>query len=173
MNNANVSPVPLVATELLDCLHDLTHAYKARMRAAMHALEPHLTPNETRVLLFLGRHPQGTHKDLMEYTRADKALVARSLNDLEAQGWIVRLPHPEDKRSRVLLLSERGKQLFAALRQARAEVGNQMLRGKSAAEQTQLLEALRNMVSNLDDGSADGRKSCAKDVDKLPRTTPE
>ncbi len=135
--------------ELLDVLHDLTHAYRSRMRASMHALEPGVTPNELRMLIFLGRHPLCTHKSLTDHMHADKAQIARILNLLEERGWIVRAPHPEDKRSRVLKLTESGSQRVAALGEERSAIGRDMLRGLTADEQQHMVQALRAMKNRL------------------------
>lgn len=145
---------PALPSAVLDALHDLTHAYRHRMRAALQQLQLNLTPNELRVLLFVGHHPQCTHKDLVTHTGTDKAQVARMLQQMEDAEWLSRIPHPQDKRSRCLVLSARGLAAFQALRQRRHAVGQQMLAHSSAAEQRQLLTLLRDMCQQLEEGSA-------------------
>lgn len=153
MNQPNPPPPPIA--DLLDALHDVTHAYRMRMRAAALELGCALNPGALRMLLFVGRHPLCTHKDLMGHTHADKAVVARTLNELEASGWLTRQPHAQDRRSRALQLTARGQTLFDALRARRAAVGRQMLHGCSAAEQQRLLAQLRLLCGNL---AAPGRE---------------
>ncbi|WP_353236600.1 MarR family transcriptional regulator [Diaphorobacter ruginosibacter] len=138
-----------LSTQLLDALHDLTHAYRSRMRSAMHSLEPGVTPNELRMLIFLGRTPQCTHKSMMDHMHADKAQIARTLNLLEERGWIVRAPNPQDKRSRVLELSESGAARVAALREERAAIGNEMLGCMAAGDQQKMLLNLLAMKNRL------------------------
>lgn len=144
-----MSPTAPPIADLLDALHDVLHAYRARMRAAALQLGCPLNPGALRVLLYVGRHPQCTHKDLVGHTRADKALVARTLNELEESGWIARLPHAQDRRSRALQLTARGQALFDELLACRAAVGRQMLHGCSPAQQHSLLVQLRLMGANL------------------------
>lgn len=152
---------PALPTAVLDALHDLTHAYRHRMRGALQQLQLNLTPNELRVLLFVGHHPQCTHKDLVAHTGADKAQVARMLQQMEDAEWLSRIPHPEDKRSRCLVLSARGLAAFQALRQRRHAVGQQMMAHSSAAEQRQLLGLLRDMCQQLEaDGEAAAPSPC-------------
>ncbi len=141
--------------DLLDALHDLTHAYRSRMRAAALQWGCTLNPGALRMLLYVGRRPLCKHKDLVGHTHADKALVARTLSELEEGGWIARLPHAQDKRSRALQLTAQGQTLFDALLEQRAAVGRQMLRGCSAAELKRLLAQLRLMSGNLDEPQRD------------------
>lgn len=140
------TPLPFA---VLDALHDLTHAYRNHMRATLQAMALPFTPNELRVLLYLGHHPLCTHKDVMAHTGADKALVARTLVQMEAAQWLERVPHPQDKRSRHLRLSPQGHAAFAALRAQRQHVGLQMLEGSDPAQQQQLLQLLEHMQRNL------------------------
>lgn len=144
----NAPPSP--TADLLDALHDLMHAYRAGMRTAAQRLGCTLQPGALRMLLFVGRQPLCTHKDLVGHTHADKALVARTLNELEEGGWLERLPHAQDRRSRALRLTPQGQALFVQLREQRAALGRQMLLGSSAAAQQRLLAQLRQMVGNLE-----------------------
>ncbi|HQQ69767.1 MAG TPA: MarR family transcriptional regulator [Alicycliphilus sp.] len=144
-----MNPTAPPIADLLDALHDVLHAYRSRMRAEAQQLDCPLNPGALRMLLFVGRHPRCTHKDLMGHTHADKALVARTLNELEESGWIARLPHAQDRRSRALQLTTRGQALFDELLACRAAVGLQMLHGCSPAQQHNLLEQLRLMSGNL------------------------
>ena len=104
-----------VSTQVLDALHNLIFIYRSRMRAEMHRHDDRLNRNSVRCLLFVGHQPLCTHKELTDYLHADKALVARVLTEMEENGWIERVPHPEDRRSRRLQLSEQGKSLFSEM----------------------------------------------------------
>lgn len=134
---------------VLDAMHDLTLAYRRQMRAALQAQALPLTPNELKVLLYVGHHPQCTHKDVVSFTGADKAQVARMLQQMEAADWLLRVPHPQDKRSRCLRLSTQGEAAFTALRAHRGQLGLQMLEGWPEASQQQLLDMLRQMHDRL------------------------
>lgn len=138
-------------TAVLDALHDLTMAYRQHMRAALHAQALALTPNELKVLLFVGQRPLCTHKDVVAHTGADKAQVARTLLHMEAQGWLQRVPHPQDRRSRCLELSARGSAAFEALRAHRRQLGGHMLQDASTDQQRQLLALLLHMHQQLRD----------------------
>lgn len=133
--------------DVFDAMHDLMHAYRHRMRAAM---QTELTPNEMRALLFVGRHPMRTQKDLVEHSGTDKAQIARMLNTLEEKGWLERLPHAQDARSRCLALSPAGQAVFERMGERRRGITVQMLQGFSEDEQLLLQGLLERMLGNLD-----------------------
>ena len=137
--------------DLFEAMHDLMHAYRRRMRAAIHDLQPELTPNEVRALLFVDRHPMRTQTDLVEHSGADKAQIARMLNALEDRGWLERVPHAQDRRSRCLALSPAGQALCEVMRERRRSVSQQMLDGFAPEEQQQLQSLLTRLLENLDE----------------------
>ncbi|WP_367066000.1 MarR family winged helix-turn-helix transcriptional regulator [Oryzisolibacter sp. LB2S] len=151
-----MTALPPSTADLLDALHDLVHAYRTRMRTAAQRLGCTLQPGALRVLLFVGRQPLCTHKDLVGHTHADKALVARTLNELEQGGWLERLPHAQDRRSRALRLTPQGEALFVQLGAQRSALGRQMLQGSDGADQQRLLAQLRQMARNLEGPDAQG-----------------
>ena len=133
--------------DVFDAMHELMHAYRHRMRAAM---QTELTANEMRALMFVGRHPMRTQKELVQHSGADKAQIARMLGTLEEKGWLERVPHARDARSRCLLLSPAGQAVFERMGERRRAVTAQMLQGFSAQEQQLLQGLLERMLGNLE-----------------------
>lgn len=133
--------------EVPDALHDLMHAWRHRLRAAV---QTEITLNEMRVLMFIGRHPMRTQKELVEHSGSDKAQITRLLHLLEEKGWLQREPHAQDARIRCLTLSPAGLAAFEAMGERRRGIAAQMLDGLSGAEQQQLLGLLARMQANLD-----------------------
>lgn len=113
-------------------MHDLLHVYKAHMVRTMASVHPELTLNEVRALMFVGRHPGATQKELVSHSGADKAQVARMVGMLQDKGWLESAPNAEDKRSRCLSLSAQGLALHQALREARRGVAATLLQGATA-----------------------------------------
>lgn len=137
------------ANQVLDALHDITHAYRSQMRARMQEQDANLTRGALRCLLYVGHHPRCTHKDLMAYLHADKAQIARTLSEMEDNQWMERVPDPEDRRSRLLQLSPRGCELYARMRASRSKVGEDLLRECSEDQQAQLLALLTQVCAGL------------------------
>ena len=104
--------------DVFEAMHDLLHVYRAHMVRTMAAIHPDLTHNEVRALMFVGRHPGTTQRELVAHSGADKAQVARMVGMLQDKGWLESAPNAEDKRSRCLRLSAQGAALHQALRDA-------------------------------------------------------
>jgi DNA-binding MarR family transcriptional regulator len=78
--------------DIFEAMHELLHLFRARMREDLDTLGTELTPNEVRVLMFVGRHPGRTQKDLVDHSHMDKAQLARMLAQLQEQvGYASRL----------------------------------------------------------------------------------
>ena len=59
----------------------------------------------------LRHHPGCTQAALAELLHADKAAIARRTKNLEAKGYLVRKPNPEDRRSQLLFATEKAEEL--------------------------------------------------------------
>lgn len=136
--------------DIFEAMHDLLHVYRAHMVRAMASVHPELTLNEVRGLMFIGRHPGASQKDLVRHSGADKAQVARMVVQLEDKGWLQRQPSTEDKRSLCLSLSAQGQALAEALRASRQALTRNLLQGCDASQQQQLMALLAQLRSNLD-----------------------
>ena len=63
--------------QIFEAMHDLVHVYRARMMEVVASIHSELTYNEVRALMFVGRHPGATQKELVQHASADKAQIAR------------------------------------------------------------------------------------------------
>jgi DNA-binding MarR family transcriptional regulator len=90
-----------------------------------------------RALHFIGRNPGITVSDLLAILRITKQSLARVLNALVDEGFVAQAPGFEDRRLRLLTLTEKGraleKRLFDAQReklsQAYRHAGPQAIQG--------------------------------------------
>lgn len=64
-----------------------------------------------RVVHFVGRHPQMTVGELLEILRITKQSLNRVLGQLVRQGFIIQHQGAEDRRQRLLELTESGREL--------------------------------------------------------------
>ncbi len=141
---------PHASPDIFEAMHDLLHAYRAHMARAMASIHPDLTLNEVRALMFVGRHPGTTQKELVAHSGADKAQVARMVGLLQDKGWLQSEPNADDKRSRCLRLSPQGAGLYQALRDARRGLAASVMKGCDPATASQLLALLAQVRGNLD-----------------------
>ena len=135
--------------QIFEAMHDMVHVYRARMMEVVASIHPELTHNEVRALMFVGRHPGATQKELVQHSGADKAQIARLVALLLDKGWLQCAPHEHDKRSRCLHLSPQGQALFNAVRQARSTLAADLLQPVPAASQAQLLDLLEQLRGQL------------------------
>ena len=78
-----------------------------------------------RVVHFVGRHPQMTVGDLLTILRITKQSLNRVLGQLVRQGFIIQHRGAQDRRQRLLELTDRGRELERQLSEPqRARVAN-------------------------------------------------
>lgn len=141
------SPSPV---EIFDGLHDLLHLFRARTRGCLETLHPDLTLNEMRVLMYTGRDPGITQKEMIERSHTDKGQMARILAGLEKRGLLERVPAESDKRVRRLRLTVKGGSLYAQLRASQHQVGSELLKNLPMNVQKQMLRAFQQACRDAD-----------------------
>lgn len=67
------------------------------------------------VLLALDRSPIRTQAALAEAIGADKTRIIPTLDELQAHGYIERMPDPDDRRARLLAITEAGRSIKDAV----------------------------------------------------------
>src|ERR1700710_2867278 len=83
---------------------------RALMAAEQPVLEAHgLTMWGYVVLLALDQSPMRTQAALAEAIGADKTRIIPTLDDLQTRGHIERRPDPDDRRVRLLAITQRGR----------------------------------------------------------------
>lgn len=68
-----------------------------------------------RVIYFVGRHPSMTVSELLDILRITKQSLSRVLSQLVREDFIEQKPGTEDRRQRLLKLTEKGKKLESEL----------------------------------------------------------
>ena len=77
---------------------------------------PHDCPaGSAAVLTLLGRHGDMRMSKLAELLAVDMSVTSRHVAHVADRGWIERLPDPADKRSRILRLTDAGRERLIEL----------------------------------------------------------
>ncbi|MEE6166986.1 MULTISPECIES: MarR family winged helix-turn-helix transcriptional regulator [unclassified Mycolicibacterium] len=98
------------------------------------------------VLLALDRAPVRTQAALAEAIGADKTRIIATLDELQQQGYIERSPDPEDRRVRLLAITEAGRAVKDAA-QAEIQIGEERWLGELAAGDREVfLRVLRQLT---------------------------
>jgi DNA-binding MarR family transcriptional regulator/N-acetylglutamate synthase-like GNAT family acetyltransferase len=102
-----------------------------------------------RVLYELAHRDESTATELGAELALDAGYLSRILRDLADRGLIAKRPAPKDRRQSLLVMTSRGRKVFAPLdARSSAEVGA-MLRDLSSPELARLLEAMRTIEQLL------------------------
>ena len=124
------------------------------------ALKPsELTPKHVGVLLQVRAQPT-SQQALIESVGVDPSKLVGLLNDLEAEGLIVRRRDPTDRRRHIVELSKEGQTQVAAAERAVAKVEERLFAGIDDEERAQL----RRMLARVADASGI-LEGCAKLID--------
>ena len=100
------------------------------------------------VLSALDRGAMRTQAALAEAIDADKTRIIRTLDELQEQGYIERLPDPDDRRARLLAITDEGRALKDAA-QAEIQRGEERwLAALSPEERQVFLRVLRRLAAD-------------------------
>ncbi len=108
-----------------------------------------LTLAQCKVLAYLQRCEGISQKRLAELTDTDPMTLARTLERMEADGWIERKPDPADRRARALFLRPQGLKLLQGIWKVSDRARADAMSGLSAADRAQLMELLERVRCNL------------------------
>jgi DNA-binding MarR family transcriptional regulator len=102
------------------------------------ALKPSgLTPRHLGVLFQVDAHPT-SQQALIESIEVDPSKLVGLLNDLEAEGLIVRRRDPEDRRRHIVEVSKEGRTRLAAAERAAGKVEERLFAGLDEAQRNEL-----------------------------------
>ena len=98
------------------------------------------------VLSALDRSPIRTQAALAEAIGADKTRIIPTLDELQAHGYIERIPDPDDRRARLLEITESGRSIKDQVQVAIQRGEEQWLAQLSANERDVFLRALQRLT---------------------------
>jgi DNA-binding MarR family transcriptional regulator len=109
------------------------------------------------VMSTLARLGPMTQARLIVELHSDKSVMLRAVDDLERLGLATREPVPNDRRARVVVLTETGRQRLVAAAEIARQVSEDLFGWMSAAEQKTLRDLLERFVDQEPAGrTADG-----------------
>lgn len=132
-----------------ELLFQVLHHYKTALQHAFKSQQLPLSILDAKILKLIAYQEINTPQMLAQYSGRDKAQVTRLISDMELRGLIEKVPHPTDKRSVCLVLSEQALTLVEQLRHIDRDISSQMLAGISENEQHMLSLVLHKITANL------------------------
>jgi len=136
-----------------------------RLYRAFHAQSDCLRPfaaslglgsGQPKLLSYIATHGSCTQRELAEFFEIDPSAVCRMLDSLEKEGFIA--CHPaSDRRTKVIELTDRGREAIAAWDKRCAEVESGMLDGFAPEERDQFGSYLERSRANLKSWASEER----------------
>lgn len=142
------------AEALVEALHAVVHALRARQHESLAQAGVALSPLEVRVLAFFARQPGATQRDLIVHSGRDKGQVARLVRSLHEQGLLELQADDDDGRITRIHLTPVARQLSQAVQRQRGVLARQAFQGVAPDEARAALRLLQRMRQNLEPGTA-------------------
>lgn len=111
-----------------------------------------LAPAQFMVLLELWEEDGQTQARLVNRLDVEQATMANTLARMERDGLITRLANKADKRSRLVFLTNRARELREPAIRAATDQNNRALAGLSQTEGERFLEFLNRVIANMKRG---------------------
>ena len=108
-----------------------------------------LTGPQARLLLSLERNPNENQAFYAERLEIEPITLTRIVDRLEDAGWIERQSDPNDRRARILHLTDKSRGIVTALRASVETLFEDMLAGFGADERTVFASLLERIATNL------------------------
>ncbi|ODT80008.1 MAG: hypothetical protein ABS76_17595 [Pelagibacterium sp. SCN 64-44] len=107
-----------------------------------------LAPAHMPVLLGLEAGPQ-PQKVLAERAKVEQPTMTATLNRMERDGLVQRLPNPDDGRSSLVALTEKAREKLAGVAAAGRDINLLALRNLSREDRARYFALLRHVIANL------------------------
>lgn len=113
-------------------------------------LAPHgIGRGEYRILFALYEEEGRSQTELAEQYQLNKGVITRVVKRLVEKGYVKRQPDPEDKRRKLLYLTDEAEVLRSEVRNLQATVEDELARGLTDEERRALVYGLQTAVKNL------------------------
>lgn len=111
-----------------------------------------LSPARFPVLLELWEQDGLTQSELVRRLDVEQATMANTLARMERDGLIERRPSPDDRRARLVFVTDRARRLQGAAMAAAAAENRQALSGLSADEQAAFIDLMTRVIATMQRG---------------------
>lgn len=136
---------PLVA---LDKVFELADKLSERMLSSL--AERDLTPARAELLLVLQQSGPVVQRQLSQALRCTPRHVTSLVDGLEAAGFVIRRPHPTDRRATLVALTERGGAAATRLAAEREGAAQALLGDVSATDLATFVAVADQVLERID-----------------------
>jgi MarR family transcriptional regulator for hemolysin len=103
---------------------------------------------EQVILMYLSEYGTVTQEDIAKYFMIDKGAIAKTSSKLEEKGFVLRSENPKNRREKLMLLSDKGKEMIAYMRKVLEEWNQCYLKGLSDDEIKEYIRITGIMAEN-------------------------
>jgi DNA-binding MarR family transcriptional regulator len=134
--------------------HLVRRAHQIAVAIFMEECAAHnVTPVQYACLSVIARQPGVDATRLAAAVAFDRSTLGNVLERLEAKGWVQRLPSAEDRRVKLLHMTEEGERLLEAIEPAVLNTQKRILKPLSPNDRKIFLRLLGEMVEGNNDVS--------------------
>lgn len=108
-----------------------------------------IVPGQFPALLELWIEDGQTQKQLVEKLDIEQATLANTLARMERDGLIIRTEHPEDRRAKIINLTDKAKLIRDDAYAAASDTNDQAMALLSEAEQRQFVDFMQRIIKTL------------------------
>ena len=134
----------------LESIFRLVHSLKRQMSEQIESLDSEIAPMNIRVMKIITKKSPCTAIDIAHFLNRDKAQVTRLVNALINQELVKKSPNPEDKRSQLLVLTNKGEDIMTKVSNIDREMLQRMTKGMNEDELEQFSQIASKMAQNLE-----------------------
>lgn len=131
----------------LDLVLELTVLLGEDMRQSL--ARDDLTEPRVHLLWVLGALGPSTQKSLAEALHVSARNITGLVDGLERTGYVVRGPHPSDRRATLVATTERGADMVAKLRAGQQELAERLFGPMPDAELTRFVRSLSGVLERI------------------------
>jgi|LAHS01.1.fsa_nt_gb DNA-binding MarR family transcriptional regulator len=120
-------------------------------------LKDRLTGIEGLTMGYLFKHEGSpvTAKDIMERSHSSKATTSQTLHGLEVKGYIKMVPSKDDKRVKVIELTDKGEEVHREFGEIFKEISRQVKQGITPEDEALVRKILKQIQANVGMGAKD------------------
>ena len=126
----------------------LLEAFLRSNRLSQQLPQAGLLPGQPKILEFLLEHNASTQKAVSEGCFLDKSTVTTLLKRMEKDMLIYKQAHPTDQRSRLISLTEKGKEKALWVQQSLNAIDEAEFASIPSTEREQFLATLDKIIAN-------------------------
>jgi DNA-binding MarR family transcriptional regulator len=147
LHNVSQSRARPQLAAVLERLFELGVVLSARMDAGL--AERGLTRARAELLWQLQRQPKRTQRELSQVLRCTPRNVTELVDTLETAGFVVRQPHPTDRRATLVSLTRRGKSEAARMQAGSEALAGALFAGLSSSDLSAFVAVLDLILTRV------------------------